>query len=93
MAKHPLLENQLCHGLDLRQAPASGRIDLSYLIKLYQAFPDKDKFFISYFDKLAGTDELRKMIRAGNTEEEIRSSWKADLDQFKKIRAKYLIYP
>jgi len=93
MAKHPLLENQLCHGLDLRQAPVPGRIDLSYLIQLYQAFPDKDKFFISYFEKLAGTDELRRMIRAGKSEEEIRASWQADLDQFKKIRAKYLIYP
>jgi len=93
MAKHPVLENQVCHGLDLRKVPASDRIDLSYLIQLYQAFPVKDKFFISYFEKLAGTDELRSMIRAGKSEEEIRASWKPELEDFMKIRARYLLYP
>jgi uncharacterized protein YbbC (DUF1343 family) len=50
------------------------------------------KFFNNYFDKLAGTDELRKQITEGKSEQEIRESWKPALDDFLKIRRKYLIY-
>jgi uncharacterized protein YbbC (DUF1343 family) len=42
---------------------------------------------------LAGTNQLRKQIEKGVTEEEIRSSWQEDLKAFKNIRKKYLIYP
>ncbi|RUA28039.1 MAG: DUF1343 domain-containing protein, partial [Bacteroidetes bacterium] len=51
-----------------------------------------DDFFTSFFDKLAGTDQLRKQIIEGKTEDEIRESWQKDLDKFKKIRSKYLLY-
>jgi uncharacterized protein YbbC (DUF1343 family) len=68
-------------------------VDLSYLIQLYQAFPDKDKFFNNYFEKLSGTDALRQQIRSGQTEEQIRASWQKDLDVYKEKRKKYLLYP
>jgi hypothetical protein len=29
----------------------------------------------------------------GRSEEEIRASWKAELDEYKAMRIKYLIYP
>jgi uncharacterized protein YbbC (DUF1343 family) len=56
--------------------------------------PDKSKFFArpEFFDKLAGTDELRKQILAGMTESEIRKSWETDLNTYKTMRAKYLLY-
>jgi uncharacterized protein YbbC (DUF1343 family) len=60
---------------------------------MYQAFPDKEKFFISYFDKLAGNTKLKEQIRAGLSEVEIKESWKPELDAFKVIRGKYLLYP
>jgi uncharacterized protein YbbC (DUF1343 family) len=65
---------------------------LYWLIGSYQEYPDKTKFFNPFFDKLAGTDELRKQIIAGKTEEQIKESWKADLEAFKLIRKKYLMY-
>ena len=46
----------------------------------------------SFFDKLAGTDELRKQIISGKTENEIKNSWKKGLSNFKKTKRKYLIY-
>ena len=51
-------------------------------------------FFLKnlFFDKLAGTDELRKQIIAGKSENEIKESWKSDLGKFQKIRAKYVVY-
>ncbi|MBQ2513677.1 MAG: DUF1343 domain-containing protein, partial [Bacteroidales bacterium] len=45
-----------------------------------------------FFDKLAGTAVLRQKIIAGATEEEIRASWQPALDEFKSLRAKYLLY-
>jgi len=88
----PPLKNQLCYGIDLRAVKVERKLDLSYLLKFYAAYPDKDKFFIPYFEKLAGTEELRQQIKDGLTEEQIRASWKAGLDEFKIKREKYLLY-
>ena len=68
-------------------------IYLYWLTAAYKELPDKANFFNSYFDKLAGNDKLRKQIIAGTNEEVIRKSWKSDIDKFKKIRKKYIIYP
>lgn len=55
---------------------------------------DKDPFFLAnnFLNKLAGNTELMAMIKAGKQEEEIRASWKPELDVFKKTRKKYLLY-
>ena len=92
MAKTPPLENQDCYGLDMRKEPVPHRIELKYLIEAYNKFPDKKKFFISYFEKLAGGSQLREQIIAGMSESQIRESWKEDLRRFKEIRSKYLLY-
>lgn len=99
-SKNPPLQGKLCRGYDLTTISADSirnerRINLSYLVDFYRQFPDKDKFFLKtlYIDKLAGGKELREQLIAGWTEEQIRDSWQADLDAFKAIRAKYLIYP
>lgn len=93
MDKDPKLKGKLCYGLDMRHEPLPKEVTLKYLIAMYNAFPDKDKFFISYIDKLAGTPTLKDQIRSGMSEKDIKATWKADLDAFKKIRAKYLLYP
>jgi uncharacterized protein YbbC (DUF1343 family) len=61
---------------------------------MYSNYPNKEKFFSSpgFFDKLAGSTMLRKQIVEGRTEEEIRFSWQKDLDAYKIIRKKYLLY-
>lgn len=45
-----------------------------------------------FFDKLAGSSSLRKQIELGYTETQIRDSWQEDLNIFKEIRAKYILY-
>jgi uncharacterized protein YbbC (DUF1343 family) len=69
------------------------RINLSWLLEAYRACPDKENFFIPYFENLAGTDKLRQQIIQGLSEDEIRDSWQQDLEAFMKIRRKYLLYP
>lgn len=71
----------------------NGKIKLSYMLDAYSLFPGKDSFFIEdNFRQKAGNDQLMNQIRKGMTEEEIRKTWKTDLEAFKKIRKKYLLY-
>lgn len=96
MAAHVEQQGNLCYGVDLRDLdPDEQSFTLSYLIDFYQKSTFKDKFFSrpEFFDKLAGTDELRKQIIAGRSEDEIRSSWGPELDSYKEMRSKYLLYP
>ncbi len=46
-----------------------------------------------HFDRLAGTDRLRQAIDAGAGLDEIRSGWRDELEAFKRVRERYLIYP
>ena len=95
-AKDPFLNGKLCYGKDLRQFPEiKGKLDLSFVIDTYQNFDKKTQdFFLKnlWFDTLAGTDEFRKQIISGTPEAEIRKSWQKDLENFEKIRRKYILY-
>src|SRR5690554_3997252 len=89
MAAHVEQQGKACYGLDLRSLdPREQTFTLKYLIDFYRKAPFKDTFFSrpGVFDKLAGTDELRKQLMAGQTEAEIRDSWAADLAAYKAMR-------
>jgi len=92
MSKNPPHQNKTCYGKDLREASMDHQFSLSYLLDAYQKSGKADKFFNNFFDKLAGTDKLRKDILAGKSEEEIKASWQKDLTAYKSMREKYLIY-
>lgn len=106
MSENPRHKDAVCYGLDLRNYDVSKlrrsrQINLSWLIELYNAYPDKGNFFtpgrtnpdVSAFDLRIGTDQLRKQIIAGVSEAEIRKGWEPGLRKFKEIRMKYLLYP
>lgn len=97
-SKNPKHKGEKCFGFDLRDFSlsylnTSNELYLYWLMGFYEMAPDKEKFFTSYFDKLAGNDKLRKQIRDGKTVEEIRSSWKVELAQYSSLRDQYLMYP
>jgi len=86
-----------CYGTDLRDAVANKlvpkpELNLDWIISAYIDFPEKDKFFNSYFDVLAGGPGLREQIEKGLTARQIRATWKEGLEKFEKIREKYLLY-
>lgn len=91
-AKEPLYINELCYGEDLTSIAKISKLELKWLIKAYNSTSDKSKFFNPFFTKLAGTKKLQQQIESGVSEEEIRKSWEKGLDEFKKMRAKYLMY-
>lgn len=99
-SKDPPQKDQLCYGLNLSADSLRNRLPekkftLSYLLDFYQKSPDKDKFFLAnnFFEKLTGTPDLRKQIRSGMTEAQIRATWQADLEAYRLLRARYLLYP
>jgi len=92
-SKLPKHENKVCFGTDLRfQENYLTTINLDWIIDAYKQCNEKEKFFNNFFDKLAGTDKLRKQIISGKTAAAIKESWKEGLEEFKKIRGKYLMY-
>lgn len=91
-AKHPLYEGKTCYGLDLRKQAPPAYLAIEYIIDFYNRFPDKQQFFNRYFDTLCGTDQVRKQIEAGKSAAEIRRQWAKDLEKYKQLRAKYVIY-
>jgi len=92
MSMDPKHQDKVCFGVDLRKAPAPGKVDISYLIGFYKKTPQNENFFNSYFELLAGTSQLRQQIEQGLTEEEIRASWQEKLSAYKQIRKKHLLY-
>jgi len=97
-AKSPPYENKRCYGEVIGATPndvlkkINNKFLLEWFIKAYQSYPDKDKFFNSFFTKLSGTEKLESQIKNGDSVDIIRKSWEKDILVFKKIRKKYLLY-
>lgn len=92
-AKDPKHNGVTVYGKDLTQHPRINRINLDWLINAYNNTSDKEDFFRDgFFTKLAGTKKLQEQIEAGMTSEEITATWKKGLENYSKIRDKYLIY-
>ena len=97
-SKSPPYENKECKGFDLSGFGENFLRDtksiyLFWLQNLYESSGKNPKYFNDFFDKLAGTDKLRKQILEGKTEVEIRKSWEPGLNTYRQIRKKYLLYP
>ena len=104
MSETPLFMNEVCYGIDLRsydisQLRKSKRINLDWMINLYNAFPEKEKFFdrsqsnqIGNIDVLAGVYDFRNQIISGKTVKQIQDSWEPKLSEYKIMRKKYLLY-
>jgi uncharacterized protein YbbC (DUF1343 family) len=96
-ALKPPFMNQTCYGLKLTgyadTLKYNPRLELKWLIDSYRYLGDKTTFFNpGMFDKLAGTDTLRKQVFAGKSEAEIRTGWQKDIEDYLAIRKKYLLY-
>ena len=95
-ATKPLLEGQRCRGENLVEfahdyARNANQLHLEWIIEAYQQLKDKG-FFKDYFRLLSGDKQLQRDIENGKNANEIRASWKDDLEAFKAIRVKYLMY-
>lgn len=91
-SQNPKLNGIKSNGEDLRDYKTINRIELKWLINSYNQIKDKKNFFRSDFNKLSGSSKLQDQIKNGIQESIIRNSWVEGLEEFKKIRSKYLLY-
>ena len=93
-SKYPKEKGKMCFGKDLSKHPKMNEVSVQWLMDAYQNCTEKAKFFnTAGFTKHAGTEKLQQKIEDGLSEAEIKASWQEDLEAFKKIREKYLLYP
>lgn len=104
MSETPLHMGKACYGLDLRNYNTDSlritkRLNLQWMLDLYKAYPEKEKFFdrtqskeIGNIDGLAGNAAFKQQVIAGKTVKEIQASWEPGLSAYKVMRKKYLLY-
>jgi len=95
-ATSPKFKDEICYGENLTEEPYMNEISLKWLINAYNNNTKQPFWTLNgkklWIDQLSGTPELRKQIEAGWSEERIKATWQKGLEEFKIVRAKYLIY-
>jgi uncharacterized protein YbbC (DUF1343 family) len=98
--ENPKFLNDTCIGFDMtlygeERHFEQQELNLNPLIMSFHYAKDPQSFFNKngFFDKLAGTNKLRIQILEGKSVYEIRQSWQQEINIYKEIRAKYLLYP
>lgn len=91
-SKHPKHKGITCNGEDLTKHPTMSKFDVAWIKKAYDSSPEKALFFNNFFDKLAGTYELKKQLINGMPIKEIEASWKIGLINYNLTRSKYTLY-
>ena len=91
-AKYPKQLGEQCYGEDLSRVEVPKKVSLRWILKAYQHH--KGAFFKSESFKLhSGQSALEEMIQSGLTENQIRATWEKDLEAFKVIRSRHIMYP
>ena len=94
-------KDELCGGVQIHitdfRTFRPMKTQIHILTALRDLFPEHDFFAASgrllSFDRAMGSDEVRKAIAEGKSAEEILVSWQKEVEQFKSLRSKYLLYP
>ena len=95
-SKNPPHNGEKCYGVDLRglsneEIWAEG-INIGYVVDAYHNLAMGEEFFKPMFEKLIGVKWVREMIMEGATAEEIEARWTTDVEAFKQLRKRYLLY-
>ena len=86
------------YGINLKNYDTSifrktGKMNIAWVLELYNAYPDKEKFFRGTgINTRLGSSAFIDQIKSGKTEAEIRASWEPGLSEYKQMRKKYLLY-
>ncbi|ARU42067.1 hypothetical protein CCB80_13320 [Armatimonadetes bacterium Uphvl-Ar1] len=99
MSASPRFKDKLVHGIEITVTDPSKVQPVELGIHLVHAFYHQSKgidrlrfFNNNWITKLAGTKRLQNDLEFGKTPEEIIASWQFELNQFKLLKAKYLLY-
>ena len=69
-------------------------LNFNWLVKSFKVSNESLDFFNKndFFNLLAGTDKIKNLIKGGANAVQIRETYQIELEEFKLIRKKYLIY-
>jgi uncharacterized protein YbbC (DUF1343 family) len=99
VSENPKFKDQKCFGYNLQNQYTSiydkpNHLNIDWVGSFYESYAgNKNDYFNNFFDKLAGTDKLRRQIESGLSTAKIRESWQKELEDFDRKRRLYLIYP
>ncbi len=91
---NPLQKDKVCYGQDLRNLKEIPTFTLSYFLNWYHQFEHPAEFLNKerWFNLLMGDDQILRLVQSGKSEEEISASWQEELNKYKDMRSKYLLY-
>ncbi len=96
MATNPKFEDKTCYGIKIKITDPnkfeSVKFSIKFLYVVIKLYGDKIKFNNQSFDRLAGSDILRKQLLSKLSPEIIFASWQSELTKFKNKRNQYLLY-
>lgn len=96
MSSKPKHEGKICNGIELQITDRNNFDALKFGIILIHSImhlhPDDFEFRKGSIDRLSGSENLRTMLTKGFSPEQIFNTWQNELEEFKLLRKKYLIY-
>ena len=66
---------------------------LAIIEDIRRNYPEQFQFKSAHFDRLAGTDTVRKAMERNEPVADIVATWQKDLKEFETARKKFLLYP
>ena len=95
-AVNPKFNGEKCYGIKIEVTNKTKFSTVDFGLKLvyvlHKLYPGEFKFREEHFDLLAGNDKIRLSIEQGDSPDQLKKLWQEDLNKFKKIRNKYLLY-
>jgi uncharacterized protein YbbC (DUF1343 family) len=91
-SKYPKHQDKICFGVNLKNTKKLDSVNIAWLVDAYVKTPKSEIFFGSTFTVHAGNTVLEEQLKNGISAKEIHDSWQPKIEEFKKIRKKYLIY-
>ncbi|MFH0990539.1 MAG: DUF1343 domain-containing protein [bacterium] len=93
---HPKYDSLKCYGIQVKVVnrnqykPVQTGVFILSTVK--QLFADSLRWRERSIDRLSGTPNLRRMIDAGKPAKEIVGAWGEEVEKFRIVRKKYLLY-
>ena len=96
VVNNPKYKNEDCNGIKInltnRDEFESVKFGIKLISALHKLYPNEFKFRDNSFDRLCGDKSIRQKIIDGISADDIINSYQTELNDFKKIREKYLLY-
>ena len=96
MSTNPKYKDIQCNGIKInvvnKKDVKALRFGIQVLYFIHKLYPDDFRFRKNWLDKLFGDTYLTSMIKNNSAPDQIFEMWNSDINKFKKLRKKYLLY-